>query len=66
MFATTFVAGVDNIFHRDLEKHTFQGNLNAALCTVMLVLVLIIFLESLRKSVRLLLQGPKPTSGPGA
>jgi len=32
-----------------LPKHSFQGNLNVALCSVMIVLVVIIFLESLKK-----------------
>ncbi len=49
MAATTFVAGVDNIFNNYLPKHTFQGNLNAILSALMLVLVIIIFFEALRK-----------------
>jgi carbon starvation protein CstA len=49
MAATTFVADIDNIFKNYLPKHTFQGNLNAALSIVMLVLVIIIFFESMRK-----------------
>jgi carbon starvation protein len=49
MFVTTFVAGVENIFGNYLPKHTFQGNLNATLSIVMLVLVIVIFFESLRK-----------------
>jgi carbon starvation protein len=49
MVATTFVAGVDNIINNYLPKHTFQGNLNAVLSIIMLVLVVIIFFESLRK-----------------
>jgi carbon starvation protein len=49
MAATTFVADIDNIFNNYLPKHTFQGNLNAALSIIMLVLVIIIFFESLRK-----------------
>jgi carbon starvation protein len=49
MAATTFVAGVENIFGNYLPKHTFQGNMNAVLSIVMLVLVIIIFFESLRK-----------------
>lgn len=53
MFATTFVAGIDNIFNNYLPKHTAQGNLNAALSAVMLVLVLVIFFESVKKSIRL-------------
>ena len=54
MFATTFVAGIDNIINNYLPKHNFQGNMNAILSAVMLLLVLIIFLESLRKSVAIL------------
>ena len=53
MFATTFVAGVDNIKNNYLPKHTFQGNLNALFTVIMLMLVMIIFVESMRKSARL-------------
>ncbi|HEY5504579.1 MAG TPA: carbon starvation protein A, partial [Sedimentisphaerales bacterium] len=49
MGATTFVAGIDNILNNYLPKHTFQGNLNAVLSIVMLVLVIIIFFETMRK-----------------
>lgn len=49
MFVTTVFAGVLNITGNYLPKHTFQGNLNAALSAVMIILVVIIFLESLRK-----------------
>jgi carbon starvation protein len=49
MFATTFVAGIENITDNYLPKHTFQGNLNAVLTVVMLVLVVIIFFEAHRK-----------------
>lgn len=49
MAATTFVADIDNIINNYLPKHTFQGNMNAALSIIMLVLVVIIFFESLRK-----------------
>lgn len=54
MFATTVTAGVMNIFDNYLPKHTFQGNLNAVLSTVMLVLVVVIFIECLREVNRLL------------
>jgi carbon starvation protein len=54
MAVTTFTAGVDSILYNYLPKHTVQGNLNAVLSVVMLVLVLIIFIESLRKSAVLL------------
>ena len=49
MGVTTFVAGVDNIFTNYLPKHDFQGNLKAVLSIVMLVLVVIIFFEAMRK-----------------
>ena len=49
MFATTVVAGVMNITGNYLPKHTFQGNLNAALSAVMIILVVVIFIESLKK-----------------
>jgi carbon starvation protein len=49
MGATTFVAGIDNILNNYLPKHTFQGNLNAVLSIVMLVLVIIISFEAMRK-----------------
>jgi carbon starvation protein len=49
MGATTFVAGVDNIRNNYLPKHNFQGNLKAVLSIVMLVLVVIIFFEAMRK-----------------
>ncbi len=49
MAVTTFVAGVDNIFTNYLPKHDFQGNLKAVLSIVMLVLVVIIFFEAMRK-----------------
>lgn len=49
MFATTVTAGILNITDNYLPKHTFQGNLNAALSIIMIVLVVVIFIESLRK-----------------
>jgi carbon starvation protein len=49
MAVTTFVAGVDNIFSNYLPKHNFQGNLKAVLSIVMLMLVVIIFFEAMRK-----------------
>ena len=49
MFATTVVAGIENITDNYLPKHTFQGNLNAALSAVMIILVVIIIIESLKK-----------------
>jgi carbon starvation protein len=54
MFVTTFTASIDNIKNNYLPKHNFQGNMNAALSVVMLILVLIIFFESLKKAVSIL------------
>jgi carbon starvation protein len=54
MFVTTVAAGIMNIFGNYLPKHTAQGNLNAALSAVMIALVVVIFLESLRKIGRLM------------
>jgi carbon starvation protein len=52
MLFTTVTAGVMSIFYNYLPKKTFQGNLNAALCAVMIGLVLIIFVEAMRKFYR--------------
>jgi carbon starvation protein len=49
MFATTVTAGIENIASNYLPKHTFQGNLNAALSAVMIVLVVIVFCSSVNK-----------------
>jgi carbon starvation protein len=49
MFATTFAAGILNITDNYLPKHNFQGNLDAILTAVMLILVVVIYFESLRK-----------------
>lgn len=49
MFVTTVWAGVMNITDNYLPKHTFQGNLNAILSAIMIFLVVIIFIESLKK-----------------
>jgi hypothetical protein len=49
MFLTTVVAGIENITTTYLPKHTFQGNLNATLSMIMIGLVVIIFIESIRK-----------------
>jgi len=48
MFITTVFAGILNITGNYLPKHDFQGNLNAGLSAVMIILVVIIFFESLR------------------
>ena len=66
MFATTFVAGVDNVLYNYLPKHTFQGNMNAFLSAVMLVLVWLIYFESIRKSVGFLRQGSQAKSLAGS
>jgi carbon starvation protein len=49
MFVTTVAAGVSNVTDNYLPKHTFQGNLNAALSIIMIALVVVVFLDSLRK-----------------
>ncbi len=49
MFLTTVVAGILNITGNYLPKHSFQGNLNAGLSAVMIILVVIIFFESLKR-----------------
>ncbi len=54
MFATTFTAGILNITDNYLPRHDFQGNLNSAMTIIMLLLVIIIFGESLRRCARYL------------
>lgn len=49
MFVTTVIAGILNITDNYLPRHDFQGNLNAGLSAIMIMLVVIIFVESLRK-----------------
>ncbi|MBF0522278.1 MAG: carbon starvation protein A [Candidatus Omnitrophica bacterium] len=49
MFVTTVYAGILNITDNYLPKHTFQGNLNAALCAVMIILIGVVLVESLKK-----------------
>jgi len=49
LIAVTVTAGISNITVNYLPKRTFQGNLNACLSGIMIVLVVIIFFESLRK-----------------
>lgn len=49
MFVTTVVAGILNITDNYLPNHNFQGNLNSGLCAIMIILVVIVFFESLRK-----------------
>lgn len=49
MFATTVTAGIMNITDNYLPKNNFQGKLNAVLSAVMIVLVVIIFVEALKK-----------------
>ena len=59
MFITTAAAGFLNIRDNYLPKHTFQGNLNAILSVIMLVLVIVIFVESIRKAIAFLTVGAK-------
>ena len=54
MFVTTITAGMMNIFTNYLPKHSFQGNLNAGLSVIMIVLIVIIFVSSLIKSASIL------------
>ena len=54
MFVTTLTAGIDNILNNYLPKHTLQGNINTTLSIIMICLVIIIFLDSIKKSVKLL------------
>jgi carbon starvation protein len=49
MFSTTLVAGILNITDNYLPKNNFQGNLNAGLSAIMIILVIVIFFESLKK-----------------
>jgi carbon starvation protein len=58
MFVTTFTAAIDNVLYNYLPMHTRQGNLNAVFSVVMLALVIVIFIESLRKSVTYLRRSP--------
>jgi carbon starvation protein len=53
MFVTTLVASYYNILNNYLPKHTLQGNINATLSIIMVCLVIIIFVESIRKCMRL-------------
>jgi len=59
MFVTTFYAGVLNITENYLPKHNFQGNLNAMLCATMIILVVAIFVEALKKINSLRIAGLK-------
>lgn len=49
MLATTVTASIMNIFGNYLPKKTFNGNLNAALSAIMLVLVVVIVADSFMK-----------------
>ena len=49
MLATTVTASIENIFYNYLPKGTFNGNLNAFLSAVMLILVIIIVIDSFVK-----------------
>ena len=48
MIITTVTAGIMTICGNYLPMHTFQGNLNAGLSIVMIILSLIIFVETIR------------------
>ncbi len=54
MFATTVTAGIFNITDNYLPRNTAQGNLNAILSIAMILLVVVIFFESLKKISHLL------------
>jgi len=54
MFVTTITAGFITIFSNYLPMNNFGGNLNAAISFVMIVLVLIVFVESIRKMFEML------------
>ncbi len=58
MFVTTIAAGIMNITDNYLPKHTFQGNLNAALSAVMIILVIVITFEALKKIYRIISSAP--------
>jgi len=48
MFVTTVSAGIMNITGNYLLMRNFQGNLNAAFSAIMIILVVVVFFESLR------------------
>ncbi|MCU0641031.1 MAG: carbon starvation protein A [Candidatus Margulisbacteria bacterium] len=52
MLVTTLAASLENIFYNYLPKGTFNGNLNAALSAIMLVLVIVIVADSLAEWAR--------------
>jgi len=54
MFLTTVWAGIMNVTENYLPKHTFQGNINAALSIIMIVLLVTVFADSLIKIRRFL------------
>jgi len=49
MFVTTVAAGILNITDNYMPKHNAQGDLNTILSIIMIILVVVIFFESLRK-----------------
>lgn len=57
MLATTVTAGIMNIFNNYLPQRTFNGNLNAFLSAVMLVLVVIIVIDASIKWLREFISG---------
>ncbi|MFH0887456.1 MAG: carbon starvation CstA family protein, partial [bacterium] len=46
MLVTTVTASIENVFYNYLPQGTFNGNLNAVLSTIMLLLVLVIAIDS--------------------
>ena len=52
MLTTTLWAGVENIFNNYLPQKSFNGNLNATLSIIMLVLAVVVVADSLIKWVR--------------
>jgi carbon starvation protein len=51
MLVTTVTAGVQTIFYNYLPRGTAQGNLNAALSAIMMILVFIISVDSVREMI---------------
>lgn len=51
MLVTTINAGIITIFNYYLPMNNFGGNLNAGLSFIMIVLVIIVFVETVRKMI---------------
>ncbi len=64
MFVTTVSAGILNITDNYLPKHNFQGNLDAALSVIMILLIVIVFLDTLKRIYLILYQGFTPYTEP--